>query len=213
MEISQSYLKEVLSYNPDTGIFTWNCRPDSHFRSGRACNAWNAKFAGLAAGGVQLRNGGRYKRVRISIDNVRWKAHRLAYIYMTGKSPAEVDHKNGDATDNRWSNLSDGSGGKNRYNVGMRSDNTSGFTGVVWIKALGKWAARPWLNGKPKHIGVFSEKLDAARAVRKFYDENGYSETHGQDRLGLNLRERTKTYQIKAGQRPTTLMDAIKKVK
>lgn len=48
--LAAAYLKECVNYNPETGLFTWLNRPLEHFKSLRACNAWNSRYSGLVAG-------------------------------------------------------------------------------------------------------------------------------------------------------------------
>tara|TARA_R110002126_G_C10195847_1_gene476394 strand:- start:25 stop:531 length:507 start_codon:yes stop_codon:yes gene_type:complete len=89
-EVSQDRLKELLNYDPITGIFT------------RIKRSSNNDVIGKSVGSSDCSKG----YLRISIDGVRYKAHRLAYLYMTGDWPLEVvDHINGVKHDNRWCNL------------------------------------------------------------------------------------------------------------
>lgn len=86
--ITQDYLKSLITYNPDTGLFT-------HTKS----------RGGYVAGAIA---GGKTKLGywRISIDSKLYLAHRLAFLYMTGELPqGNVDHKDGDPANNVWSNL------------------------------------------------------------------------------------------------------------
>lgn len=43
--LAAAYLKECVNYNPETGLFTWLNRPLEHFKSLRACNAWNSRYS------------------------------------------------------------------------------------------------------------------------------------------------------------------------
>jgi hypothetical protein len=54
-----------------------------------------------------------------------------------------------------------------RNKTRLRSDNRSGTAGVSWHDAAGKWSVRIWVNGKQRHIGVFSELAVAIEARRK----------------------------------------------
>ena len=89
--ITQEQLKEILTYDPETGIFTWKV-----FRS------WKAK-AGDIAGYID-----NYGYRKLQIQCKMYPAHRLAFLYMLGRftdSSLVVDHINGDKGDNRWCNL------------------------------------------------------------------------------------------------------------
>ena len=86
--LTQDYLKELLHYNPITGDFTWN-----NTRGGSS-----AKSLAGAKGKLGYR--------RISIDTRLYLAHRLAFLYMEGRLPSgNVDHKDGDPSNNSWCNL------------------------------------------------------------------------------------------------------------
>lgn len=91
---SQEYLKSVLDYNPETGVFLWKFRPDIHFPS-------NVRFSGTPAGTTKL---GGY--LAININRNHYQAHRLAWVMIYGKEPpTHLDHINGDPSDNRISNI------------------------------------------------------------------------------------------------------------
>lgn len=77
---------------------------------------------------------------------------------------AQVDHKSGDGLDNRRANLRVATTSQNGCNQRIRSDNASGFKGVTFNKARGKWHARIQLNGKQRHLGSFANLNDAAAA-------------------------------------------------
>src|SRR3954471_7787062 len=96
IDLSQSQLKDVLDYNPDTGIFTWKTREGDNYKS------WNKKYPGKRAGAKLTRI--RYRT--ISINKTAYYEHRLAYLYMVGRWPDDViDHINHIEDDNRWCNL------------------------------------------------------------------------------------------------------------
>ena len=83
-------LREVLRYDPVTGVFVWLVDKTNKTRTG-----------GLAGDG---KTADRY--IRIMIDGHRYLAHRLAWLYVTGAWPvAQIDHANGASRDNRYANL------------------------------------------------------------------------------------------------------------
>jgi hypothetical protein len=110
--ITQKYLKEIVHYDPDTGIFTWTI---------------NRKK--VSAGAVAGHNCNGY--VSLSINNKNYRAHRLAFLYMTGEWPEfVVDHVNRIRSDNRWCNLRDvtqqvNSTNKINHNNGVASKSVS----------------------------------------------------------------------------------------
>lgn len=151
--LTQERLKELLDYDPGTGVFSWIVD-----RGGTA-------KAGSVAGRL---NGNTY--LQIMVDGKRYCAHRLAWLYVHGEFPPDqLDHINRIRTDNRISNLRPATGTENNQNCSKRSDNTSGVIGVGWHKKCGKWVAHIRLNGRRKHLGLYDtiEEAAAARASAK----------------------------------------------
>lgn len=148
-KFSLSFLKSILKYNPNTGKFVWMERRD-------VSKDWNTRYAGKIAG-----NGS-----AISIFNVLIKIHQLAFFYMTGRWPKyEIDHKNKNRRNNRWSNLREATRSQNQHNVGLISTNTSGYKGV---SKHGKyWMAQIGANNKKYFLGLFEDPKDADKAYRK----------------------------------------------
>lgn len=160
--LTQEYLKSILHYDPKTGIFT---RRVSN-------NGW---LAGEVAGG---NNGHGY--IAIEINGVAYRAHRLAFLYMTGAFPADqVDHINGTKDDNRWNNLRAVTNTENQRNARRRRSNTSGYLGVSPQKSTGKWLAYISVNGRKKYLGTFTDLLDAVAARKAADILYNYHPNHG----------------------------------
>lgn len=124
--ITQDELKELLHYDPDTGIFT---RIKCDKRKDRI---------GEVAGGVH-----RFGYWIIKLNLKEYKAHRLAWLYMTGRWPLnQIDHINRIRTDNRFSNLRECSNSENCKNMSKNKKNTSGYKGVSFDSRKKKWKAR-----------------------------------------------------------------------
>jgi hypothetical protein len=141
-------LRELLHYDPSTGIFTWRVR-----RCGRA-------LVGATAGSL---NADGY--VHIRVDGGRYKAHRLAVLYMTGEWPVrDVDHENLCRSDNRWNNLRRATRSQNCANSRRPRNNTSGFKGVSWHGAGKAWVARVMVKGESRYLGLF-DTPEAAHAA------------------------------------------------
>ena len=149
-------LKEVLRYDPDAGIFTWRI----DIRGGR-----NKAFVKARAGTIAGFKGGCGYWV-ISVDGWRTGAHRMAWFYMTGKWPHEIDHLNGNRSDNKWLNLREVVRRVNAQNLKhSHVDSETGFLGVE--RKRNKFAARIMVDGKRIHIGVFeTAKLAHAAYVK-----------------------------------------------
>lgn len=150
-KLSQERLKEVLHYNPETGIFTWLLKK-AGVPFGKRAGCLDDK--GNASG---YRN--------IVIDQRKYSEHRLAWLYMKGYFPEnDVDHINRDPADNSFQNLREVSRQCNIRNNGMSKRNKSGITGVTFDKELEKWRAAISVNYKYKHLGFYENKIDAAYA-------------------------------------------------
>jgi hypothetical protein len=76
----------------------------------------------------------------------------------------EIDHRDGNGLNNQRENLRSATDSKQRHNQTIRTNNTSGFLGVTWNKAVGKFSARVRLNWKRKHVGWFNCPVEAAKA-------------------------------------------------
>lgn len=148
-ELTQDRLKELLHYDPETGVFTRRIAR-SGARGGIGAVAGSTHYDG-------------YKR--ISIDGKLYQSHRLAWLYTHGTWPADmVDHINGVAGDNRLTNLREATQIQNMANVGKPSNNTSGYKGVSWHKRDKKWRAQINHQDKQKHLGHFTTPEEAHAA-------------------------------------------------
>lgn len=153
--ITADIVRERLVYSPDTGEF--------HFRSGR--------YAGRRAGS--------YSDIgywRIFVDGRTYYAHRLAWIYMFGEAPFEIDHINRDRADNRICNLREATALQNIANKGVMS--AHGYKGVSISRRKNRepgWSAYIRINGRSKRLGTFDRIEDAAAAyasaAAKLYGE------------------------------------------
>jgi hypothetical protein len=145
-------IKEFLSYDVETGEF---------YRA--KTTSFNAQ-KGMKAGYPDARG-----YVRICIKNKKYLAHRLAWVYMTGEDPGnlEVDHINRNKSDNRFENLRLVSDCANSINCGMRNNNTSGFRGVYWDKQMKKWASQIRHKGRKISLGYHKNIEDARDAYDK----------------------------------------------
>ncbi len=144
--VTQEYLKSILEYNPETGDFVWlNVNKVAR-------NIHNGDIAGT------LNNG----YVQIQINRIRYFAHRLAWLYMTGNWPLyEIDHINHIRNNNRFVNLRD-TYNNNWNQTKISKSNTSGYRGVCFHKASGKWEAQIQVNGIKKHLGHFDTPEEAS---------------------------------------------------
>lgn len=147
-------IRNYLRYDPETGDFFWKIRRGS-------------KRAGAKAGNVRRHKKGKHY-VCISIEGRQYAAHCLAHFMMTGEwgifPSFEIDHKDGDGENNSWSNLRKGTKSQNQANSRIRVDNSTGFKGVSFHKATGKFQARVQHNGKRYAAGFFPCPKEAHEA-------------------------------------------------
>ncbi len=145
--ITAARLRELLSYDPMTGLFI-NLTVRGGVQKGGIAGSLDAEG---------------YRVIRVS--GKHYKAHRLAFLYMTDDWPAnQVDHKNGCLSDNRWENLREADNGQNQQNLRLRRDNSSGLFGVSWHKDTKKWVAQIQVNHEKRCLGYFVNKDDAYAA-------------------------------------------------
>lgn len=182
---SKEELDKLLRYEPDTGLLFWRRRTEDLFvnRGGHSpahtCAKWNGRFADKPAL-IKVMHG--YRAGRLNRDYVM--AHRVIWKLMTNVDPIQVDHIDGDRSNNRWENLRNVTIAENRRNVARRSDNTSGAVGVHWDRRLKKWVASIVL--KTVYLGAF-DSFDEAVAARKAAEvEYGFHANHGRKAVGLN---------------------------
>ena len=152
--LTQVRLKELLAYDPKTGVFT---------RVGARGNGgyWRA---GSIAGSVNKVNG----YVEIWVDKKSYTGHRLAFLAMTGEFPSQnVDHIDLNRSNNVWANLRASTQLQNTWNMPKSKSNTSGFKGVSRRKDTGRWGARIKAEGQYLSLGSFDTPTAAAEAYRQ----------------------------------------------
>ena len=166
--ITQSELKELLHYNPDTGIFTWKVKR----------NGSNGIKPGRIAG--CLHDKGHSRRYwRIQIKGKCYYRSRLAWLYVHGLFPEQVDHINGCSTDDRIENLAGCTVGQNARNQKLHKTNKTGICGVHYEKKAGKYRARIGVNGYQEDLGLFKDFFEACCARKSAENIYGYSKNHG----------------------------------
>ena len=157
--LSLERLREALRYDPETGLLTWLIPGDANGGGGRR---WVGKTAG------SLKPSG---YVCINLDRTRYRAHRLAWMLMTGSPPPDhIDHINGDRSDNRWANLRVATYQQNAANM-VRAKRTDIPKGVHVYRndRLGtvRYRAHIMVNRKTIYLGSFRHVDDASDAYAK----------------------------------------------
>ena len=135
MSTTYERVREVFAYDPETATVTWLVATSNRVKVGDRAGSLN--------------NGGDGYR-RICIDGRGYLEHRLIWRWMTGSWPAaQIDHINGDRSDNRWANLREATNAQNLANRGANKNNTSGFKGVSRFRQ--RWQASITKDGRQIH--------------------------------------------------------------
>tara|TARA_R110000851_G_scaffold315349_1_gene477794 strand:- start:522 stop:1028 length:507 start_codon:yes stop_codon:yes gene_type:complete len=166
--MTEELLKQMLKYEPDTGLFTWLIK-----RPGVLIND--------VAGTERKHDGKTY--IIISLNGKKHRAHRLAFLYMTGKFPLLLcDHEDGDGTNNRWNNLREVDYINNNRNMRLRADNSSGVAGVYWNKKDKRWQVSLKVGSDRGYIGQYKTLEEAVRIRLDAERKHGFHKNHGQVR-------------------------------
>jgi len=148
-KLTQARVKELLNYNPKSGVWTWKVNKSVRAKKGDI------------AGHVNSRDGYR----RINVDQNMLKSSRLAWFYMEGYWPEQdVDHIDRDRTNDRWSNLRHVSRQCNIRNSNTQSNNKTGVVGVFWDRHRKKFMAYIAVNNKRVYLGRFTNIIKAVKA-------------------------------------------------
>ena len=150
--ITQSELKSLLTYDPDTGRFTWQ----TGRRAGHLADT--TRVLGYAV---------------ITVKNRMYKAHRLAWLYVNGCWPkTQIDHINHDRSDNRIANLRDVTCAVNHQNRHRNTRSAAGFLGVTWHKRDKRWQSHIEIGGKSIYLGqhkCFAKAILARKTAELTY--------------------------------------------
>jgi hypothetical protein len=145
--LTQARLKELLLFDDAAGRFVWRLSGRKH-------------IAGEYAGCIKPHG---YEM--IGIDYARYYSHRLVWLYHHGEWPrSQIDHINGNRSDNRIINLREASHTENQRNRGRQKNNHSGTNGVHWASREQRWIAKIKVHQKTRQIGAFLEKNEAIAA-------------------------------------------------
>ena len=146
--IEHAELNRLLDDDKETGIFTWKVKTCRKVVPGNKAGGFN-------------RNG----YLQIKINNIFFYGHRLAWFYVYGQWPEkEIDHINGNPSDNRICNLRQANRTQNNQNKRPRIDSKSGVRGVMQRKDNNKWNAEIRVNKKLISLGCFNTLNEAATA-------------------------------------------------
>lgn len=136
--LSAARLREVFDYYPETGVL---CRKRTTWRNTKAGVVGTLTYYGY---------------LQVTQDGERLLVHRLIWCWVTGEWPAQqIDHRNGQRTDNRWANLRE-------VTPALNSQNRHSAVGAY--EQDGRFKASIQTNGKRQYLGRFDTLADAAAA-------------------------------------------------
>ena len=150
--ITQDKLKEYFDYKE--GKLFWKKQSSSNI------------CIGVEAGTTNKRG-----YVQVKIFNKRYYAHRLVFFMFYCYFPQEVDHIDGNKTNNRIENLRSATKSQNQHNARINVNNTSGVKGISWDKRCGKWKAQIAVNKKNYHLGRFDDFDLAKKTINQFREK------------------------------------------
>lgn len=161
--LTQDELKRVIEYNPDTGEFYWRVKASKNIA------------VGSLAGSVNAQN---YWQIRLY--GKVWLGHRLAWVYVFGRWPSQIDHIDRDRRNNRISNLREVSGTDNQLNRGIQANNKTGHRGIHYSDRRREYVLQLSLKGTRVHCSYHKDIEDAVlvrdRVATQIYGYNPFTE-------------------------------------
>lgn len=160
--ITQNALKELLHYDPKTGFFFW-------------------RKSGKKAGCLDKSN----LYVKIRVNYHIYYAHRLVFLYMNGNFPShQVDHINGNRSDNRYKNLRYANNCINQKNMKLAKTNKTGLSGVCtfspkYCNGLIYFKSRIYHENRVVNLYDGPDFFEACARRKSAENKYGYHVNHG----------------------------------
>lgn len=159
--IDTETLRKLIRYEPETGKLYWLPRPESMFKEARLMRRWNTRYANTEALAFRRPDG----YLDGHLLEKRYKAHRVCWALYHGHWPSiEIDHINGNPSDNRIVNLREANKSQNSSNRRSVQNSSSRYLGVYWHSRDTRWVAAIYKERRIRHLGYFKSEVDAAMA-------------------------------------------------
>lgn len=182
--LSKDNIKEILKYDIENNEFSFNELPLKYFIDGSRIKKEQKRT-------TWIKNHNN-KNPFDQINNYGYRSgyilgyyylhHRVVWLWHHGKWPKEIDHVKGKRTSNNLSSLREVSRRENRRNSAISKRNTSGCTGVSFLKKKEKWRAYITIDSKQIHLGYFKNFEEAVKARKEAEIKYGFHENHGRER-------------------------------
>ena len=164
--LTQGYLKSVFEYSEHTGILLWKKEKLKGSRKS------------FIAGYIDSSVSSGYRK--ICFNGSTYGAHRIIWIMVYGSAPqGEIDHVDGDRSNNAIKNLRDVSKSSNQKNAKLRSNNSTGIMGVHKLKIGGSYQVTIAKSGKRSYIGTYRDFFEACCVRKSLELKHGYHANHG----------------------------------
>lgn len=180
--LSIELLRELLVYDPHTGMLWWKARKPEHFAATKnksaesLCKWWNGRFAGTPALNAIGNHGCRHGKINGTLHY----AHRVAWALQTGSWPVnDIDHEDGNRSSNLFRNMRDATHRENMQNKRRYRSNKTGHPGVSFRPKSNKWQAFIGGSGGRTYLGTFDTFADAVQARKQAEAAHGFHPNHG----------------------------------
>jgi hypothetical protein len=173
----------TFDYDTMTGALIWKWRPRDMFKSDLAWTGINKRYTGKRAGHTHTCTVGK-KYVQVWFCGRLHYAHRIVWVMHNGPIPdgMQIDHVDGDGTNNRIENLRLVTPTENKRNMRKPKTNTSGYVGVTYDKRAKRYVAMVGHKDGTTYLGQ-AGTAEGAFALRQAYNAaNGFHPNHGTDR-------------------------------
>lgn len=180
--LTHERVRELFDYDSQQGLLIWKERPVEDFKREQDWKSWNTRFCGKVFGTIKIfgKNKTRPHKRRYGTYSGKMHLHyRLVWLYHNKKAPKILDHIDQNPLNDKIENLRPSSPVHNQRNTKMRVNNTSGITGIYWVKRDNKWCSKIMVKGKYTHLGYFTDKQDAIKARKEAELKYDFDPSHG----------------------------------